>query len=293
MGNTASMIASEWLAEMQACVQTVDFARCRAIFADDVVGFGTKIDAAIGLDALERDQWRHVWGRIRNFTFVTDQLHAGVHGGGLWLACPWRSEGRGPDGEWRERPGRITAVLERRDGRWLAVHTHHSVVPDALTQPRPGSDGVIRRARAGEGVALGALTLRSKAHWGYDDAFMAVVRKDLSVSEEEILNEDVHVFERDGRALAYCHFRLGDANALWLESLFVEPDAIGTGLGRRLFEFAARNGRDLGFEAMAFESDPNAEPFYLALGAVRTHMVASTLVPGRMLPVMRFDLTKT
>jgi ketosteroid isomerase-like protein len=114
---------------MQACVRAVDFERCRAIFAKDVVGFGTKAAAAIGLESLERDQWRHIWGVIRNFTFEIDQLHCGLHGDGLWLACPWHSEGPAPDGGWRHRPGRITAVLERRDGRWLAVHTHHSVVP--------------------------------------------------------------------------------------------------------------------------------------------------------------------
>jgi ketosteroid isomerase-like protein len=128
----AHEIAREWLTEMQACVRAVDFARCRAIFAPDVVGFGTKAAAAVGLDALERDQWRHVWGRIRAFTFVTAELHCARSGDGLWLGCPWTSEGRAPDGEWRHRPGRITAVLERRNGRWLAVHTHHSLVPEPV-----------------------------------------------------------------------------------------------------------------------------------------------------------------
>lgn len=138
MANNVETIAVEWLEEMQACVRAVDFTRCRAIFAEDVVGFGTRIDAAIGIDALERDQWRHVWPRIQNFTFALDQLHCAAYGAaGLWLACPWSSESRSPDGAWRARPGRITAVLEKRDVRWLAVHTHHSVVPDPAAGPRP------------------------------------------------------------------------------------------------------------------------------------------------------------
>lgn len=137
----ARAIALAWLAEMEACVRAVDYARCRAIFAPDAVGFGTRAAAAVGLDALERDQWRHVWGRIRGFTFRVAELHCGRHGDGLWLACPWGSEGRGPDGAWRHRPGRITAVLERRDGRWLAVHTHHSLVPDPASQPAAPSEG--------------------------------------------------------------------------------------------------------------------------------------------------------
>jgi VCBS repeat-containing protein len=289
MDDEARSIAIAWLDEMQACVRAVDYDRCRAIFADDVVGFGTRIDAAVGLDALERDQWRHVWGRIRNFTFLTEQLHGAVYGeAGLWLACPWTSEGRGPDGAWRTRPGRITAVLECRDGRWLAVHTHHSVVPDAKAQPQ--HETVIRLAQPGESGALGELTMRSKAHWGYDAEFMAAARDDLEVSESDILNSAVYVLEQDGRARGYCHLRPSANNEVWLESLFVEPDAIGSGLGRRLFEFAAKKGRELGFDAMTFESDPNAEPFYLAMGAVRTGRVESTIAPGRFLPLMRFSL---
>jgi ketosteroid isomerase-like protein len=125
-------IALAWLEEMETCVRTVDFARCRAIFADDVVGFGTKTAAAVGLDNLEQDQWRHIWGGIREFTFLTDSLHCRRYGEGLWLACPWTSKRSGCDeGSWEARPGRITAVLENRNGKWLAVHTHHSLAPDA------------------------------------------------------------------------------------------------------------------------------------------------------------------
>jgi ketosteroid isomerase-like protein len=118
-----------WLAEMEACVRAEDYARCRAIFAADVVAFGTRGARLVGLEALERDQWRRVWGTIRNFTFQTDQLAWGAAGDLLWLACPWTSEGHGPDGATFSRPGRMTAVLERRGGRWVAVHTHHSLKP--------------------------------------------------------------------------------------------------------------------------------------------------------------------
>jgi ketosteroid isomerase-like protein len=126
----AGAIARAWLAEMESCVRTEDYARCRAIFADDVVAFGTRAALVVGLDALERDQWRQIWGTIRGFGFLMASLHCRTYGEeGLWLACPWTSEGRTSDGEWRERPGRMTAVLERRGGRWVAVHTHHSLAP--------------------------------------------------------------------------------------------------------------------------------------------------------------------
>ena len=116
-----------WLAEMQDCVQKVDFERCRAIFAPDVAAFGSLGERLVGLERLENDQWRRVWPRIDGFTFDLDQLDWGGTDSVLWLACPWTSEGRRDDGAPFVRPGRITAVLEMRDERWVAVHTHHSL----------------------------------------------------------------------------------------------------------------------------------------------------------------------
>ena len=127
-GTTGWTAVRDWLAEMERCVRDEAFARCRAIFAPDVVAFGSLGERLVGLDALERDQWRRVWPRIRGFTFDLDGLDWGGGETVCWLACPWTSEGTNGDGTTFRRPGRMTAVLERRDGDWVAVHTHHSLV---------------------------------------------------------------------------------------------------------------------------------------------------------------------
>ena len=41
-----------------------------------------------------------------------------------------------------------------------------------------------RRASATEAESLTALTLESKAHWGYDAEFMALARPSLTVTPE-------------------------------------------------------------------------------------------------------------
>ncbi len=124
---TAETIVRTWLTEMERCVRNEAFNECRAIFAPDVVAFGSLGERLIGLDTLERDQWRRVWPRIRDFTFDLTALNSGGGDATLWLACPWSSQGARDDGTPFTRPGRITAVLERRAGVWLAVHTHHSL----------------------------------------------------------------------------------------------------------------------------------------------------------------------
>ena len=41
---------------------------------------------------------------------------------------------------------------------------------------------------------------------------------------------------------------------------------------------------------MELETDPNAEPFYLHLGAVRVRMSPVAAVPGRSVPLMHYTL---
>ena len=118
-----------WLLAMQDCVRAVDYERARALFLPEVVGFGTYSGVLDGLDHLVADQWRRVWPRIRDFTFRLDELRVGTDGDLAWAACPWDSRGLRDDGTTFPRPGRVTVVLVRRDGRWRAAHTHISLYP--------------------------------------------------------------------------------------------------------------------------------------------------------------------
>ena len=61
--------------------------------------------------------------------------------------------------------------------------------------------GRIRRARGREAAALSALAMRSKAHWGYDAAFMAACRAELTLTPEGIAARPVFVCEADTSAL--------------------------------------------------------------------------------------------
>jgi ketosteroid isomerase-like protein len=119
----------EWLLELQACVRAVDYKRAQRIFAPDVVGFGTYASLVQGLGRLRDEQWANIWPTIRDFTFRLDALRWGADGDLAWAACPWDSTGFRADGAPFPRPGRVTVVLVRREGAWLAVHTHFSLYP--------------------------------------------------------------------------------------------------------------------------------------------------------------------
>jgi GNAT superfamily N-acetyltransferase len=138
-------------------------------------------------------------------------------------------------------------------------------------------------------VALTALTLRSKAHWGYDAAFMAAASRELVITAVGISSHEVWVLEdKEGRVLGYHRVIPGDPAVL--EDLWVEPDVIGTGRGRILLDHAVQVARGGGARALEFDADPNAVGFYERMGAVRIGVTPSTIRAGRELPRMRLVL---
>ena len=150
------------------------------------------------------------------------------------------------------------------------------------------SDISVRSARVGESQSLTALCVRSKAHWGYDEAFMRLSQASLTVSEAEIVERRVLVAERQG--LVFGVARVEPDGELGL--LFVDPRTINRGVGRALFEAAVALARRLGARRMAILADPNAAPFYERMGARFVSQAPSDAIPGRMLPLYEYDLTK-
>ena len=148
----------------------------------------------------------------------------------------------------------------------------------------------IRTASAGEAAALSALALRSKAHWGYDAAFLDACRAELTLREDELAERRTLVAELDG-ALAGFGTLEGDPPSGELGMLFVEPAAIGRGVGGALLAALIGRARGLGFTRLAIVADPNAEAFYRAHGAVRVGEVASGSWPGRVLPQLELAVT--
>lgn len=95
---------------------------------------------------------------------------------------------------------------------------------------------------------------------------------------------------RDGTVVAfYALSRCGDG--FELEHLWVDPDHIGSGIGRMLVRHAVETVRATGGRVLTIASDPNAEQFYVRLGARRVGEVASK-PDGRRLPLLEVRVTE-
>jgi N-acetylglutamate synthase-like GNAT family acetyltransferase len=147
----------------------------------------------------------------------------------------------------------------------------------------------IRQAHPDECSALTELTMRSKAHWGYDATFMADVREDLEIVADRFLPDfHVYVLESDTEMIGFYSLCPVDAEAMELTHLFIEPKHIGSGFGKQLLQHSLRMAQSLGFQRLTLSSDPYAESFYASQGTVRIGEKESTVRVGRMLPLMEY-----
>jgi GNAT superfamily N-acetyltransferase len=149
----------------------------------------------------------------------------------------------------------------------------------------------LRDALQNELSSLDELCLRSKAVWGYDDAFMTACRDELTLHPDELRTTHLQVAERDQTIVGLAQVRVAGKQAD-LMKLFVEPALLRSGVGRLLFAWATAQARRLGAVRMVIEADPGAAAFYERMGARQAGLAPSQSIAGRLLPRLLMELEK-
>ena len=142
----------------------------------------------------------------------------------------------------------------------------------------------MRAAGAADEERVRQLTFESKAHWGYDRGFVRSWAEGLTFDGDR----ERWVAEVDGAVLAWAALVPPAEGIAVLDDLWVDPAAIGRGLGSRLFRVAADRARELGAERLEWGAEPNAVGFYEKLGGrkLRDHITEW----GRVAPWMGLEL---
>ena len=151
----------------------------------------------------------------------------------------------------------------------------------------------IRPARTAEADELSSIARRAKAHWGYSAAQLEIWRSELTVTAESVRLCPTSVAEVSGEIVGF--YQINTSKRPWtLEHLWVRPEAVGHGLGTALLRDAAARVSVAGGKALAIDADPNAEAFYLAMGARRIGEIAAPVEghPDRVRPQMLLDIDK-
>jgi GNAT superfamily N-acetyltransferase len=151
----------------------------------------------------------------------------------------------------------------------------------------------IRIAKPEEARLISDLALRSKGYWGYDAAFLASCKAELSYSPSQLLSPKYCFKVAELPHQAVCGFfalnYVGSKHPE-LEALFVDPNFIGQGWGKHLLNSAIEVATRHHAKSIKIESDPFAENFYLANGAVNVGKTQSHSIPGRFLPKLEILL---
>ena len=147
----------------------------------------------------------------------------------------------------------------------------------------------IRRAKLQEAALLSDLSVRSKAYWGYDDAFIQDAVADLTLEPIHIENGMVYVSEYQDQIIGYNAFCIDDAPEM--TALFVEPDFIGKGIGFGLWEHAVNFAKEQKWSKFKIVADPfAAEKFYLKMGCSQVGELQSPVKADRKLLLLEFKL---
>jgi GNAT superfamily N-acetyltransferase len=134
----------------------------------------------------------------------------------------------------------------------------------------------IRQAQIGEADELTRLVMESKAHWDYTQEQLAMWRGELTVPSDVINAGQAYVGVIDGTLVAM--MALIPAVMTWeLSYFFVGPAWMKRGIGKSMFQFAIETAQKKGARAVRIDADPNAEPFYLSCGAIRSHVISAPI----------------
>jgi len=149
----------------------------------------------------------------------------------------------------------------------------------------------IRRANPNESEILTALAHAAKRHWRYPENWIEAWKAELTITQDFIADNEVFVAIVEGEIAGCCALVVNTIAEL--EHMWIDPQLMGNGVGRALFEHATRRAQALGFRSLELSADPNAEGFYQHMGALKIgDMPAEVLGHSRLLPRMKVELNR-
>jgi ribosomal protein S18 acetylase RimI-like enzyme len=148
----------------------------------------------------------------------------------------------------------------------------------------------IRRALPEEAGVLSQIAFSAKAYWGYPMRWMEIWKPQLTFSPEYFEQNESWVAVTKDNPIAFCTLQ-EKAGSAWIEDLWVSPESIGQGVGKRLFLYAVELARRRGYQTLKLEADPNAVGFYEKMGMYQIGERHSEVEnQPRILPIMELKL---
>ncbi|GAA0774099.1 GNAT family N-acetyltransferase [Clostridium subterminale] len=149
----------------------------------------------------------------------------------------------------------------------------------------------IRRAKLGEASILTNIAINSEAYWGYDEEYMESFKNTYGVSENYISNYPTFLME-DNQIIVGFYSILMNVGETELEYFFINPNYIGKGYGKLLWNHVIENAKNLNIKQLEIVTSPEAIDFYIKMGAVKIGEVESLVKVGRKIPRLIYNVEK-
>ena len=149
---------------------------------------------------------------------------------------------------------------------------------------------LIERALPEQAGQLTDLAHRSKRIWGYPEHYIVDWKDDLTVTREFIRKHFVWVALADEEPIGM-YALMDNGERMELEHFWVDPRFMSIGVGRAMIRHAVEQATLQGADAIDISSDPNAEEFYLRMGARRVGRIPAPVAgQERYLPRLVIEL---
>ena len=163
------------------------------------------------------------------------------------------------------------------------VHSFHDPTPRQLSAPTPAMESDIS--------AINNLIQGAKRYWvshpgsarlGYTSAYVEeALKRYHTVTQADLLKKQCFVIRDAGEIVVYLSLDVSSSGEkVSLDDLWVDSQRIGTGWGRRAWEFVVKQARANECTKIETFPDPPAEGFYLKMGMVSTGEQVRSRVPG-------------
>jgi steroid delta-isomerase-like uncharacterized protein len=189
----------------------------------------------------------------------------------------------------RDQPVRVSGILIFRVAGGRVAETWFEANDLEVAQQLGGrvTPGlVVRAAEAGDVEALQGVFRRASLHNAGDREVLLAHPEVLVWSGEAIPGGRVRVAVEDGAVVGFATTVPVDGG-LELEDLFVEPDRMRRGMGRRLVGAVLDTARAEGVEHLWVTANPHAMAFYTAVGFVPDGTAPTRFGPA---PRLRLDV---
>ncbi|WBW96946.1 GNAT family N-acetyltransferase [Oceanirhabdus sp. W0125-5] len=147
----------------------------------------------------------------------------------------------------------------------------------------------IRRAIIQESETLTNIAIQSEAYWGFDSDYMEQFKFTYKVTEEFIKNNPTFIIENDEKIIGFYSILINE-HEVSLEYLYIDPEFIGKGYGKRLWNHMIEKCKNLAIKEIEIVTSPEAKEFYIKMGAVQTGEIQSLVKKERIIPQLTYKI---